>query len=416
MALVGKVLIIVQNLPVPFDRRVWLEATTLRKAGYQVSVICPTGKKGKFTKYYEQLEDIHIFRYPAPPEAAGVVGYIFEFAYCWLMTMLISLWVAVRHGFDVVHACNPPETYFLLGLFYKLFGKQFIFDHHDLSPEMYLAKGGAQRGLLYRGLLLLERLTFKSADVVITTNHSHAEIAMQRGGVPNDRIYIVRSGPDLRRMQQLPPEEALKGGSQYLICYLGEMCEQDGVEYLLIAAKILREELARHDVRFVFMGGGPDLERLKRRKSELQLDEFVTFLGRVSDHDLCRYLSTADVCVDPDPLTDWSDKSTMNKIMEYMAFAKPIVAFNLKENRYSAQDAAVYVTPNDVYEMAASIAATLDNEQKRKQMGAFGYQRVQKFLSWEHSAPHLLAAYQHVFTRQPVAVPRSRVNVDEGRF
>jgi glycosyltransferase involved in cell wall biosynthesis len=392
------VLIIVQNLPVPFDRRVWLESLTLRNAGHQVTVICPTGKKGKHSKLFEVIEDIHIYRYPAPPEAQGAGGYIYEFLYCWIMTALISLRVAFGRGFDLIHACNPPETYFLLALFYRIFGKKFIFDHHDLSPEMYLAKGNTEQGLLYEGLLLLEKLTFKSADAVIATNRSHAEVAQQRGSVPEENIYIVRSGPDFQRLQLLPPDETLKGGFKYLVCYLGEMCEQDGVEYLLVAAKILHEQLERQDVRFVFMGGGPDLERLQQRKSALNLDNFVHFTGRVSDHDLCRYLSTADVCVDPDPLTDWSNQSTMNKIMEYMAFAKPIVAFDLKENRFSAQEAAVYATPNDVYEMAALIAALLDNECAREQMGTFGLERVQKYLSWEHSTPHLLAAYQHVLS------------------
>jgi glycosyltransferase involved in cell wall biosynthesis len=395
----GKVLIIVQNLPVPFDRRVWLESMTLRKAGYGVTVICPTGKKGKHSALHEVIDDIHIYRYPAPPEAEGVAGYLFEFAYCWLMTALLSVWVAVRHGFDVIHACNPPETYFLLALPYKLLGKRFIFDHHDLSPEMYLAKGTGSGGLLYQGLLLLEQLTFLSADAVIATNESHAEIAHTRGGVPRANIYIVRSGPDFQRLQQLPPEASLKEGYAQLVCYLGEMCEQDGVEHLLVAAKILHEQLRRRDVRFVLMGGGPDLERLKRRKGELGLDAYVHFTGRVSDHDLCRYLSTADVCVDPDPLSSWSDKSTMNKIMEYMAFAKPIVAFRLKENNVSAQEAAVYAVPNSVYEMAALIAALLDNEEARTQMGQVGLARVRQHLAWEHSTPHLLAAYQHVMSR-----------------
>jgi glycosyltransferase involved in cell wall biosynthesis len=399
VASAGKVLIIVQNLPVPFDRRVWLESMTLSKAGYQVTVISPTGKKDKYSKYHEVLDGIHIYRYPAPPEAQGISGYILEFAYCWLMTALISLWVAFRHGFDIIHACNPPETYFLLACFYKLFGKKFIFDHHDLSPEMYLAKGQSTKGLLFQGLLLLEWLTFKSADTVIATNHSHAEIAHKRGGVAKDDIFIVRSGPDFQRLKSLPPEAILKRGFKHLVCYLGEMCEQDGVEYLLWVAKIIHEQFQRQDVGFVLMGGGPDLERLQQRAHEMALESYVHFTGRVSDHDLCRYLSTADVCVDPDPLTEWSDKSTMNKIMEYMAFRRPIVAFDLKENRFSAQEAAVYASPNDAYEMASMVAALLDNECQREKMGAYGRERVQQYLSWPNSEAHLLAAYQHVLSR-----------------
>ncbi len=344
----GKVLIIVQNLPVPFDRRVWLEATSLNHAGYQVSVICPKGKKGKYQAGHEVLENVHIYRYPPAPEARGTLSYLFEFVYCWLMTSLISIRVWLSRGFDIIHACNPPETFFLLGLFYKLFGKRFIFDHHDLSPEMYLAKGGNRDGYLYKGLLWLERQTFKSADVIITTNQSHKKIAMRRGGVPEDKIFIVRSGPDLHRLQVLDPEVSLKGGFSYLACYLGEMCPQDGIDYLLRAIQVITRDMQRVDVKFVLMGGGPSLEELQQLNSKLGLDLKVVFTGRVSDDDLCRYLSTADICLDPDPYTEWADQSTMNKIMEYMAFGKAIVAFDLKEHRFSAQNAAVYAPPNDI--------------------------------------------------------------------
>jgi glycosyltransferase involved in cell wall biosynthesis len=389
-----KVLIIVQNLPVPFDRRVWLEATSLDLAGYQVSVICPKGKKGKYQAGHEILENVHIYRYPPAPEARGTISYLFEFVYCWLMTSLLSFRVWRSRGFDILHACNPPETFFLLGLFYKLFGKRFIFDHHDLSPEMYLAKGGKRQGFLYNGLLWLERQTFKTADVIITTNQSHKKIAMSRGGVPEDRIFIVRSGPDLLRLQVLDPEESLKGGFSYLACYLGEMCPQDGIDYLLRAIQVIIRDMEREDVKFVLMGGGPALDELQQLNSELGLDSRVVFTGRVSDDDLCRYLSTADICLDPDPYTEWADQSTMNKIMEYMAFGKPIVAFDLKEHRFSAQNAAVYAPPNDINIFANLILELLDQPQKRLEMGEFGLQRVKTELAWSYSEPFLLAAYQ----------------------
>lgn len=398
MASAGKVLIIVQNLPVPFDRRVWLEAKTLKETGYAVTVISPKGKHGKFQKSHEYLEDIHIYRYPTPPEAQGGVGYIVEFIYCWLMTAWLSFKVWRKHGFDVVHACNPPETYFLLAWFYKLAGKKFIFDHHDLSPEMYVAKGGRKGGLLYRGLLWLEKLTFRTADVVITTNQSHKKIAMARGDVGEEYIFIVRTGPDFERLKRLEPEPALKEGLPFLVCYLGEMCPQDGVDYVLKAAQLLRDKFGRTDVQFVLMGGGPSLEQLKRLNSEMGLESFVKFTGRVSDHDLCRYLSTADLCLDPDPCTEWADQSTMNKIMEYMAFAKPTVAFDLTENRFSAQEAAAYATPNDIHEFTALIIELLDNEENRCKMGQFGLERVCKSLAWDYSRPHLLAAYSKVFS------------------
>jgi glycosyltransferase involved in cell wall biosynthesis len=395
MASAGKVLIIVQNLPVPFDRRVWLEATTLEGADYKVSVICPTGKHGKYQAKHEVLDGVHIYRYPAPPEANGVLGYFFEFAYCWLMTWLLSVRVWLTRGFDVIHACNPPETYFLLAIMFKPIGKKFIFDHHDLSPEMYAAKGGKQDGFLYRGLLWLERQTFKAADVVITTNLSHKEIAMTRGGVAEERIFVVRSGPDFKRLQILEPEPGLKGGFPFLACYLGEMCPQDGLDYLLRAIRVIIDDLGRHDIKFVLMGGGPALEGLKQLKSDLGLDEFVEFTGRVSDHDLCRYLSTADICLDPDPYTEWADKSTMNKIMEYMAFGKATVAFSLREHRYSAQEAAVYATPNDVHEFAGLVTQLLDDDEARQKRGAYGLQRVRRQLAWNYSVPHLLSAYNH---------------------
>lgn len=400
MASAGKrVLIIVQNLPVPFDRRVWLEATTLTKHGYKVSVICPKGKKGKDDAGYEYLENIHIYRYPAPSEARGCLGYIFEFAYCWLLTAVLSLRVRLSSGFDVIHACNPPETFFALAWMYKRIGCKFIFDHHDLSPEMYAAKGGNVQGMLYRGLLFLEKLTFKTADVVITTNQSHKNIAKARGSVPDERIFIVRSGPDLSRLKPVPPKPELKNGRPYLVCYLGEMCPQDGVDYLLRSAKHIIRHKRRMDIQFTFIGGGPAMPQMQKLASEMGLDAWVRFTGRISDADLCRYLSTADVCVDPDPYTEWSNQSTMNKIMEYMVFSKPIVAFDLRENHFSGQEAAVYAKPNDEQEMASLILSLIEDTEQRRRMGDYGRNRVETELSWEHSVPHLLKAYRAAVER-----------------
>lgn len=394
MVSAGKILIIVQNLPVPFDRRVWLEATTLKREGHQVSVICPTGNNNDFQNRHELLDGINIYRYAAPPESRSTVGFIFEFVYCWLMTALLSLRVAARQGIQIIHACNPPETYFLLAWLYKPFGVKFIFDHHDLSPEMYLAKGGKKNGFLHRGLLWLERMTFKTADILITTNQSHREIAMQRGGLASENVFIVRSGPDFSRLQLMEPEPELKRGFPYLACYLGEMCAQDGVDLLLQAINILIRDYQRRDIRFILIGGGPEVSTLNKLKSTLGLDEFVEFAGRISDADLCRYLSTADICLDPDPYTEWADKSTMNKIMEYMAFGKPIVAFDLKENRFSAQDAAIYATPNDVGKFAELMIKLLDNPELCKAMGEAGRTRVINELAWEFSTPKLIKAYE----------------------
>jgi glycosyltransferase involved in cell wall biosynthesis len=389
----GRVLIIVQNLPVPFDRRVWLEAKSLADAGYRVALISPKGSTNSLRAGYEVLEGIEIYRYPPPPEASSTLSYIYEFIYCWVWTAWLTLRVALNRGIDILQACNPPETFFPLGWVVKLFGGRFIFDHHDLSPEMYLAKGGRKGGWLYRGLLQLERLTFRTADVVIATNESHKAIAMGRGGVPESRIFIVRSGPDFVRLRLVESQPELRKGFDHLACYLGEMCPQDGVDGLLDAVEYLVHQRGRTDTHFVLMGGGPSLEDLRRQAHDQGLEEFLTLTGRVSDDDVCRYLSTADVCLDPDPYTEWGDQSTMNKVMEYMAFGKPVVAFDLKETRRSAADSAVYALPNDVRQFADLIAQLLDDPERRRRMGRAGLARVHQELAWSYSIPALLAAY-----------------------
>jgi glycosyltransferase involved in cell wall biosynthesis len=391
-----RVLIIVQNLPVPFDRRVWLEATTLRRAGYDVSVICPKAKG--FTRSYERLEDVHIHRYAIPIEASGSLGFVAEFVWCFVRTLMKSVRVAVRGpGFDVIHACNPPETYWLIGLLWRPFGKRFLFDHHDLSPEMYAVKFGKSKGALFAGLLFLERMTFRTADVVITTNESHQQIAVERGGKQHENVFIVRSGPDLKRLTCHPPDPAWKKGKSHLLVYLGEMCVQDGVDYLIRAVASLRDEVGRDDIHCVLVGGGPHQRAMVEYAEARGVAELCTFTGRVSDDDLCRILSSADVAVDPDPKTPWSDKSTMNKIMEYMFFGLPIVSFDLTETRASALEAAVYAPANDHREMAQRIACLLDDLERRISMGTYGRKRVREALAWEYSEPPLLAAYERIF-------------------
>jgi glycosyltransferase involved in cell wall biosynthesis len=393
------VLIIVQNLPVPFDRRVWLESTTLIKAGYQISVICPKGKG--FDKSYERLEGADIYRYALPIDAQGPLGYFLEFGWCFFRTFLKSIQVAVRGGrFDAIHACNPPETYWLLALFWRPFGTRFLFDHHDLSPEMFAAKFGRTSGLLYRGLLFLERMTFKTADHVITTNESHKTIAVERGGKEPDDVTVVRSGPALERLKKYPADQSWRNGCKHLIVYLGEICEQDGVDHLIRAVKILRDQLGRDDVHCVIVGGGPHQPAIAAYAEEVGVADSCTFTGRVSDDELCRILSSADLGVDPDPKTDWSDKSTMNKIMEYMYFGLPIVAYELKENKFSAQEAAVYAEPNSEQSLAENISRLLNDSERRAAMSAYGMDRLTSQLSWEHSIPQLLAAYDRL-SRQP---------------
>jgi glycosyltransferase involved in cell wall biosynthesis len=392
-----RVLIVVQNLPVPFDRRVWLEATTLRRAGYEVSVICPKAKG--FNAAFEVLEDVHIYRYPLPVDAQGALGFVAEFLWCFLRTAGKTLRVALRgRGFDVLHVCNPPETYWPLAYACRLLGKRFLFDHHDLSPEMYEAKfdgGGSAR--MVAGLRFLERMTFRAADLVVTTNESHRRIAVERGGVAADDVFVVRSGPDLERLSVYPPDPAWRRGKRHLLVYLGEICKQDGVDHLIRALKLLRDELGRDDVHCVLVGGGPHQPSIKAYADEIGAADLCTFTGRVSDEDLCRILSSADVGVDPDPKNPWSDKSTMNKIMEYMFFGLPIAAYDLTENRYSAQSAAAYATANSEADLARTIADLLDDPARRERMGRFGRDRVRNELAWDYSAPVLLAAYDRLF-------------------
>jgi glycosyltransferase involved in cell wall biosynthesis len=398
-----RVLLIVQNLPVPFDRRVWLEAASLTKAGYAVSVICPKAKG--YNASFETLEGIDIYRYGLPIEARGAIGFVAEFAWCFLRTFVKSIRVALAgRGFDVIHACNPPETFWLLGRFWRLFGKRFLFDHHDLSPEMYAAKFGRDSGPMYKGLLFLEHMTFKSAGVVITTNDSHKQVALARGGLAPEDVFIVRSGPDVDRLKVYPADATWKKGKPFLLAYLGEMCKQDGVDHLVRAVRILREDLKRDDVHAIFVGGGPEQPVIRAYADEQGIGDICTFTGRISDDDLCRILSSADLAVDPDPKTNWSDKSTMNKIMEYMFFGLPVVCYDLTEHKVSAQDAALYVQANSERALAEGISSLLDGPVRRACMSEYGAKRVREKLVWQHSVPSLLRAYDAIFARvQPLA-------------
>ena len=397
MASVGRrrrVLIIVENLPVPFDRRVWQEAGTLRDAGYQVSVICPTGSGYK--NRFEEIEGIHIYRHPLPVDADGPVGYVLEYGAALFWEFVLACRIFFSRGFDVIHACNPPDNIFLIGLVFRMFGKRFLFDHHDISPELYDAKFN-RRDMFYRIVLLWERLTFKLANVSIATNNSYREIAIERGGMDPERVFVVRSGPRLERMQILPPTTVLRCGKRYLVGYVGVMGRQEGIDYLLRSIRHIVFEMARRDIHFGLVGGGTELEALKCYATELNVTDYVTFTGRVPDRELLEMLNTADVCVNPDVANEMNDKSTMNKIMEYMALGKPIVQFDLVEGRYSAGEASLYAVRNDEVDMAKCIVELIDDEDRRQRMGLLGRERVERELAWEHEAPRLLAAYEMLF-------------------
>jgi glycosyltransferase involved in cell wall biosynthesis len=389
-----RVLIIVENLPCPFDRRVWQEARTLRSAGYGVSIICPKGKG--YEKSFEQIEGIAIYRHRQPFEGSGALGYLAEYTWALLAEFALSLRVLFEQGFDAIHACNPPDTLFLIGGFYKLFGKKFLFDHHDINPELYEAKF-QRRDLFYRLMLALERLTFKTADVAVATNESYRRIAIERGGLSPGKVFVVRSGPDLSRLKILPPVPELKKGRRFLIGYVGVMGRQEGIDGLLQAVRYIVYELKRTDIQFGLVGGGTELAAMQALAKELSVDDYVTFTGRAPDSELLAMLNTADVCVNPDIANEMNDKSTMNKIMEYMALGKPIVQYDLVEGRVSAEEASLYAERNDPKDLARKLVQLLDDEVLRKRMGQIGLERVKTTLAWEHEEPRLLAAYEALF-------------------
>ena len=393
-----RVLIIVENLPCPFDRRVWQEARTLAQAGVRVSIICPKGRG--FEKSREEIDGIMIYRHAMPLEASGALGYAVEYAWALLAQWTLSLRVLRERGFDAIHACNPPDTIFLIGRFYKLFGKKFLFDHHDINPELYEAKFG-RRDFFHRLLGMLERATFRTADVTIATNESYRRIAIERGGRAPQRVFVVRSGPDLTRLRILPANAALKRGRRYLVGYVGVMGKQEGIDLLLAAVRHIVHIGGRTDIHFGLVGGGTELEALRDLARALEVQDFVTFTGRVPDGTLLEMLNTADVCVNPDLANEMNDKSTMNKIMEYMALGKPVVQFDLTEGRVSAGEASWYARRNDPVDLADKIVALLDDEPERRRMGHLGRERVESTLAWEHEVPRLLAAYEALFSADP---------------
>jgi glycosyltransferase involved in cell wall biosynthesis len=391
---VKKILIIVENSPAPPDPRVWKEALALRAAGYGVTILCPKGSG--YEKTYELRNGIHIYRHPIPKENDGLIGYALEYGCAFFWEMLYSWWIFLRRGFHVIQGYNPPDTLFLVALPFKLFRVRFVFDHHDVNPELYLAKFG-RRDFLYKVLLWLERATFRTSNVVIATNDSYKEVAVTRGCRASENVFVVRNGPDLKRLNPVAPNLALKHGKHYLVGYVGVMGTQEGVDILLDVAAYIKN-LGREDVHFTCVGLGPAFRELCELVKRKNLEDMVNFTGRISDEDLIEILSTADVCVNPDKPCQMNDMSTMIKIMEYMALGKPIVQFDLKEGRISAQEASLYSdNQNQVTDFAEKILWLLDHPTERDRMGRFGRMRVEKELAWDYSVDSLLAAYSKVF-------------------
>lgn len=397
MASPGRILIIVENLPVPLDRRVWMEATTLRGAGYEVSVICPI-RKGYETPE-EVIDGIRVFRHPLPAEESSTLGYLREYSAALWHEWRLARMIYRQHGFDVIHACNPPDLIFLVGIWFKLLhGTRFLFDHHDLSPELYESKFG-RRGVFHALLRGAEKATFRLANRVISTNMSYRQIACTRGGKSPDDVDVVRSGPDLSRFTPVPPDATYKRGRRFLVGYLGVMNEFDGVDHLIAAAHELVVNRGRRDIHFVLIGDGPMRPSLSRLAASLRIEDCVELTGRIPDTEMIARLCTCDVGVDPDPMNPLNDKSTMNKILEYMALGLPVVQYDLTEGRRSAAEASVYAEPNNPVDLASRIEELLDDVDARQNMAKVGQARLRDELEWRHQAPKLLSVYSQLLEK-----------------
>lgn len=389
-----KILIIVENLPVPFDTRVWQEATTLVENGYTVSVICPKGKG--YEKEEEVLAGVHVYRHDLKTEGSGFVGYVKEYGSALYHEIRLAKKIYKEIGFDVIHGCNPPDDIYMVAKHFRKYGVRYVFDHHDICPELFEAKFG-KKGLLYKSQIWLERQTYRHAAFAFVTNESYKKIAIERGGMEPAKVYVLRSGPRLERLRIQEPKLELKKGRKYMVGYLGVIGKQEGIPYLLEAARYIRNELHRDDICYGIVGGGTSLEELKTLSVSMGIDDIVTFTGRATDDVMLDYLNTADICVNPDEYNPMNDKSTMNKVLEYMALGKPIVQFDLTEGKYSAKEASVYANPNDAVDMGKKIVELLDNPQKRQEMSAYGRKRIVEELSWEHTSKALLAGYEAYF-------------------
>jgi glycosyltransferase involved in cell wall biosynthesis len=396
------VVILVQNLPVPFDRRVWQEALALVEAGYAVHVICPATKEHPLHR--ETLSGVRVYRYSPGPEARRSAAYLVEYPIAILAQLRIALRIRLRHRVRIVHICNPPDLLFLVALPLVALGSRLLFDHHDACPELVIAKGHKEGSWQVRLAKLSERLTYRFSHVSVETNESYRAIALSRGRMSGDDVFVVRSAPADSRFASARPEPKWRNGRKYLVGYVGVMGLQDGLDYLVDAARVIVSDWQRQDIQFMLVGSGPEFPRLRERVRSLGIADQVTFTGRLSDADLGAVLATADVCVNPDEANRMNDISTMNKVMEYMALGKPIVQFDLHEGRFSAGDSSLYAARNDATSLARCIVALIDDPGARARMGQAGQHRLTTALSWELQVPRLLAAYQRALG-QPAARP-----------
>lgn len=386
------ILMIVENNPLPHDPRVWHEALAAREFGYRVSAICPSNKKmGSRSPF---IDGVRIYRH-LNFEGRGVLGLLFEYGNALIWELLLAARVFFTDPFDAIHAANPPDHLFLVSLPFKLFGVKFIFDHHDIAPENFEAKFG-RKGFFVKALKFMERMTFLTADLVISTNESYKQIAMGRGKRNEEDIVVVRNGPDADIMRQVAPNEKLREGFRYLVGYVGVIGQQEGIENLLAAVVHIVSKLNRTDIKFIVVGTGPHWRSVVKLCKEMRIDRYVQFTGFISDHDLHEILSTVDVCVNPEFENDFTNKSTMIKIMEYMTFGKPIVQFYTSEGEVTARESACYVRKNSPVLFAETLLELLGDEQRRIRMGKIGMERIDTELGWPRQKLYLKNAYERV--------------------
>jgi glycosyltransferase involved in cell wall biosynthesis len=401
-----QVLILVQNLPVPFDRRVWQEGLALTNAGYGVHIVCPRTKDYPLRR--EMIKGIRIYRYRPGPEARRSAAYFAEYGIAILSQLYLALRIRIRHRIAVTHVCNPPDLLFLVALPLMALGSRLIYDHHDVCPELMLAKKHRASSVQVRLTKLFERLTYRACDVSIETNESYRDIALSRGRMSSGNVFVVRSAPDSNRFASARPDEKWLFGRKHMVAYVGVMGLQDGLDYLVDAAQVIIDDRQRQDIQFVLVGSGPELPRLKERVRHLGIEDQVLFTGRLPEQDLGAVLASSDVCVNPDEANTMNDISTMNKVLEYMALGKPIVQFDLHEGKISAGDSSLYAKRNDATSLAECIVRLVDDTEMRTSMGQIGMQRLATSLSWELQIPKLLAAYTRALGS------RSRTSAESG--
>ena len=389
-----RVLMLLENNPYPSDLRVRQEANSLVSNGFQVTVIAP-GTRSQ--SYYENILGVHVYRYPNPPAGEGCFSYLVEYSWALFFSFFLTLWVFFRRGFDVIHAHNPPDLFVLIAMCFRIAGKKFIFDHHDLSPEMYYARFDNQGNrIVYHALKFFEILSCRMAHQIIATNESYKKVEIERAGIAASKVSIVRNGPDISKMKPVAPDPKVRAKASIMLGYLGVIGQQDGVDYLIRSLEYIVKELGITDIHAVIMGSGSAVPSLKKLTAKLELEQYISFTGSIPYNDLPRYVSACDICIDPDPYNPYNDRSTMVKMMDYMAMAKPIVAFDLTEHRASAGQAALYSIRNDIHDFAKTIVDLIENPELQKTMGEIGRQRMIDKFAWHHQENQLLKAYSNI--------------------